>query len=153
MAERKTPFPDVTPVRRRIMSAIRSKNTRPEKLVRSALHSVGYRFRIHANDLPGRPDIVFRSRKIAIFVHGCFWHAHEGCVGFRIPRTRTEFWTQKLSNNSLRDAQSAAQLREQGWSVIVVWECDIRANRLARFFTELSRVYHNTKCPVVSLHP
>jgi DNA mismatch endonuclease (patch repair protein) len=120
------------------MSRIRGKNTNPEKEVRSILHRMGYRFRLHRKDLPGRPDIVMPKFRTVIFVHGCFWHLHTGCNQGRIPATRREFWENKLSGNAKRDKQHQRVLRQLGWHVITVWECDVErsgekvAHRLSR---------------------
>ena len=107
------------------MARIRSKNTSPELTVRRALFRLGYRFRLHGNDLPGTPDIVFRSRKKAVFVHGCFWHAHEGCHLARIPKTRRGYWRAKFMRNAKRDRSSKRKLRAMGWSTLTIWECQI----------------------------
>lgn len=120
------------------MAKVRGKDTRPEMVVRRLLHKMGYRYRLHARDLPGRPDIVFRKRRKAIFVHGCFWHRHEGCPRATVPSTRQEFWTAKFQANVDRDACARLALEAAGWEVMVVWECDLRAQeqlaeRLARF--------------------
>jgi DNA mismatch endonuclease (patch repair protein) len=109
------------------MRRIRSKNTKPEVLLRSLLHKQGYRFRIHRRDLPGNPDIVFPSRRKAIFVHGCFWHQHPGCREGRLPGTRQEYWRPKLDKNTVRDASSILALRKLGWEVAVVWECELES--------------------------
>lgn len=119
------PFENVDPGRRRIMSAIRSRDTKPEKRVRSALHAAGYRYRTHATWLPGKPDVAFPKRRVAIFIHGCFWHAHVGCRNSAIPRTRTAYWSDKLSRNVQRDAASTEQLRGLGWQVVIIWECEL----------------------------
>lgn len=114
-----------------LMGRIRGKNTRPELALRSALHRLGYRFRICVKDLPGKPDIVFRSRRVAIFVHGCFWHRHT-CKFAYNPKTRREFWQQKFRRNIERDRECILRLKEQGWKVIVAWECEIgQADMLA----------------------
>lgn len=105
------------------MSRIRGKNTKPELTVRRLLHAEGFRYRLHAADLPGRPDIVFRSRKKVIFVHGCFWHQHDGCRNAVMPKTRTEFWSEKLGKNVNRDQVVLDQLREKGWTALIIWEC------------------------------
>lgn len=105
------------------MSRIRGKNTAPEMLVRRLLHRLGFRFRLHRSDLPGKPDIVLPGRRTAIFVHGCFWHSH-GCKIGRPPKTRLEFWTPKLERNVERDRVAELQLREAGWHVITVWQCE-----------------------------
>lgn len=110
--------------RSRVMSRIRSKNTRPEMIVRRLLHGIGYRFRLHGRDLPGRPDIVFRSRRAVVFVHGCFWHRHDCGLGY-MPRTRQQFWQDKFDGNVRRDQKVRNELKAAGWRVIVVWECQI----------------------------
>lgn len=116
----------VTPEQRsKMMAAVRSKDTKPELLVRRELHARGYRFRLHRRDLPGTPDIVFPSRKSAIFVNGCFWHGHE-CHAGALPATRRAFWEAKIGRNKDRDAKSRGELEAAGWSVLVVWECDLR---------------------------
>ncbi len=108
-----------------VMSRIRSKNTTPEKTVRSMLHSMGYRFRIHRKDLPGHPDVTFPRQRVAIFVHGCFWHKHEGCKKNRDPKSNTPFWAEKFAKNVARDRKSQAALESDGWTVHVIWECEI----------------------------
>ncbi len=110
------------------MRAVKSANTRPEQAVRSLLHSLGYRFRLHRRDLPGVPDIAFPSRKAVIFVHGCFWHGHECKRGNRVPKARTAYWTRKLEGNATRDSRIRAKLTDLGWRVLVVWECEIKDN-------------------------
>jgi DNA mismatch endonuclease, patch repair protein len=106
------------------MRRIKAKNTKPEMVVRRLLHSMGYRYRLHARELPGKPDVVFRALRRAIFVHGCFWHQHSTCPAGRLPGTRQDFWIPKLGSNVLRDSQQLAQLGELGWQVLVVWECE-----------------------------
>ncbi|WP_262296844.1 very short patch repair endonuclease [Microvirga sesbaniae] len=108
------------------MSRIRSKNTRPEIAVRALAHSLGYRFRLHRRDLPGTPDLVFPSRRKVIFVHGCFWHGHEGCRCGRLPKTRTEFWQKKIEGNRHRDEQAIRTLSDAGWSSLVIWGCQTK---------------------------
>lgn len=108
------------------MSRVSSKNTKPELAVRSLLHRIGYRFRLHASDLPGKPDIVFRSRKKVIFIHGCFWHGHEGCKYAKLPCTSVEFWTQKIDCNRMRDAKTLAGLKAIGWHAFTVWQCELK---------------------------
>lgn len=120
------PFDDVDPVRRRTMQAVRGRDTRLEMGVRRALHALGYRYRVHDKRLPGRPDLVFASRQKVVFLHGCFWHAHENCALARAPKTRTEFWGPKLARNRQRDAESLAALKAAGWRAIVVWECETK---------------------------
>jgi len=109
------------------MRRIRSKNTKPEVLLRSALHKKGYRFRIHVSDLPGKPDIVFSSKKKVIFVHGCFWHMHSkpDCVDARIPNSSLEYWIPKLNRTQKRDKEQIEQLLQKGWKVLVIWECEL----------------------------
>lgn len=109
------------------MQRIRSQNTKPELLVRRLLHRLGYRFRLHARDLPGRPDIVFRTRRKVIFVHGCFWHMHSACREGRVPKTRSSYWTEKLTRNVERDADHMRAFDELGWGVLVLWECELQA--------------------------
>lgn len=111
--------------RSEVMSRVRDRDTGPELAVRRFLHSRGLRFRLHRRDLPGRPDLVFPSRRVAVFVHGCFWHRHPGCRRARLPKTRADFWREKLGRNLERDAQAQAALRDKGWTSIVVWECEI----------------------------
>ena len=108
--------------RSRMMAGIRGKDTKPEILLRKALFARGFRYRLHASDLPGRPDMVLPKYRAALFVHGCFWHMHD-CGLFRLPSTRREFWRQKLAGNRERDARQRAALRDAGWRVMVVWEC------------------------------
>lgn len=110
--------------RKERMSRVRNKDTKPEMRVRRLVHSLGYRYRLHYGGLPGRPDIVFPERRKVIFVHGCFWHRHEGCSRCRMPKSRLEFWGPKLEKNRLRDLKNLAKLHELGWDVLVVWECE-----------------------------
>jgi DNA mismatch endonuclease (patch repair protein) len=115
------------------MSRIRSVHTKPERRVRSLLHSLGFRFRLHRNDLPGRPDIVLTRYRTAIFVHGCFWHQHRRCKEATTPKSRIPFWTAKLQANVKRDRKRRVELQHQSWNVVVVWECELKdEQRLAR---------------------
>ena len=107
------------------MSRIKGQNTAPELAVRKVLHKAGYRFRLHRKDLPGRPDIVLPKYKTVIFVHGCFWHSH-GCKDSGTPKTNTGFWSGKLADNVCRDTKNQTLLKQQGWNVQVIWECEIR---------------------------
>lgn len=118
---------DVVPpdVRSRMMSGIRGKNTKPEWIVRRALHARGFRYRLHVRDLPGRPDVVLPKHRAAVFAHGCFWHGHD-CPLFRWPKTRPEFWQAKISRNRANDIEHQAMLRADGWRVAIVWECALR---------------------------
>jgi DNA mismatch endonuclease (patch repair protein) len=116
-----------TPEKRsRIMARVKGADTRPEMIVRSMAHRMGFRFRLHVRDLPGRPDLVFPRHKKIIFVHGCFWHGHDGCRRSARPTTNTEFWNRKLSGNVERDKRNREALIEAGWKVLVVWECETR---------------------------
>lgn len=112
--------------RSRNMAAIRSKNTKPEMIVRRLLCEMGLRYRLHRTDLPGKPDIVMLGRKVAIFVHGCFFHMHKCRYGRVVPATNAEFWQTKRSGNAARDRRNALQLRKFGWTVLTVWECETR---------------------------
>ena len=114
--------------RKRNMSAIRGSDTRPEMAVRRLLHSMGYRFRLHKANLPGRPDIVLPKHHIAIFVHGCFWHSHDCRFGKVTPATRPEFWAAKRGATVARDAKKHAELEALGWTIITIWECDTRSD-------------------------
>ena len=116
----------VTPaVRSRMMAGIRAKNTKPELIVRRALHRRGFRFRLHAKQLPGRPDLVLPRFRSAVFVHGCFWHGHD-CPLFKWPKTRPDFWQEKIHRNRENDARHLDELIRQGWRVATVWECAMR---------------------------
>lgn len=111
--------------RSEVMSKIRSENTKPEVTLRKALFAKGYRYRLHKKNLPGKPDIVFLKYKTAIFIHGCFWHYHKECREGRIPSTNSRFWETKLSKNIIRDEKNRQSLLDNGWNVIIVWECEI----------------------------
>lgn len=108
------------------MSRVRSQDTKPELTVRRLVHSLGYRYRLHDSCLPGTPDLVFSGRKRVIFVHGCFWHRHQGCKLARLPKSRLEFWGPKLEANRKRDEASVRSLQEIGWDVLTVWECQVK---------------------------
>jgi DNA mismatch endonuclease, patch repair protein len=121
----------ISPERRsRNMAAIRSKDMKPEMIVRRLVHGMGYRYRLHARDLPGKPDLVFRSRRKIIFVHGCFWHQHPAreCLDGRRPKSNLDYWKPKLERNVQRDRQNLSALESSGWSVLVVWECETRCH-------------------------
>ena len=124
--------------RSRNMSAIKSKNTKPEIKVRKVLHSMGYRFRLHRKDLPGSPDIVLPKYKTVIFVHGCFWHRHKNCKYASTPKTRQEFWEAKFRENINRDKLNQENLSSKGWKIIVVWECEIKDKDF-----DLNRLFKN----------
>lgn len=119
------------------MSRIRSKNTKPEILVRKFLHSHGFRFRIHVDYLPGKPDIVLLKYKTVILIHGCFWHGHESCTFARIPKSNVDYWSKKLSNNIKRDKQHIEALKKIGWSVIIIWECQLKKPELISTLEQL----------------
>lgn len=110
------------------MSRIRGRDTGPELMLRSLLHRAGFRFRLHAKQLPGRPDIILPRYRTAIFVHGCFWHRHPGCRNATTPSTRREFWQAKFDGNISRDARNQAELEAAGWTVLTVWECELKAD-------------------------
>lgn len=116
------------------MRAIRSTGMKPELAVRRLVHSMGYRYRLHRKDLPGKPDLVFGPRRKVIFVHGCFWHQHSdpGCKIARMPKSKPDYWKPKLARNVERDRQHQAELEANGWSVLIVWECETKANRVDR---------------------
>jgi DNA mismatch endonuclease (patch repair protein) len=109
------------------MARIGGKNTKPELVVRRLLHRLGYRFRLHRRDLPGRPDLPFPSRRKLIYVHGCFWHQHTGCVIRHLPATRPDYWAEKFARNRARDERNLAEACALGWEALVVWECEIAA--------------------------
>jgi DNA mismatch endonuclease, patch repair protein len=123
--------------RSRMMSGIGGKNTKPELLVRKALFAAGFRFRLHRKDLPGRPDVVLPGRRVVVFVHGCFWHAHQGCPYAKTPATRREFWEAKLAANVERDRCTREALLSAGWRVLVVWECTTRSSGVRERLSEL----------------
>ena len=119
---------DVFDVEKRswIMSRVKSKNTKPEMMVRSIIYHLGYRYRLYQSDLPGKPDIVLPGRRKVIFIHGCFWHGHKECKRSARPSTNIPFWEEKLNKNIERDKQHLKQLRESGWDVLVVWQCELK---------------------------
>lgn len=119
------------------MGRVRSKDTKPELAVRRLVHSLGYRYRLHLTNLPGCPDLVFPSRKKLIFIHGCFWHRHKGCRNTRLPKSRLDFWQTKLEANRVRDVRNIRRLRERGWGIMVIWEC--QAKNLAKLERRVTR--------------
>ena len=136
------------------MSLVRAKNTKPELRVRKLVYQLGYRYRLHSSDLPGHPELVFRSRRKIIFVHGCFWHQHRCRMGARMPKSRVKFWRAKLDGNKERDRRIMRRLRTVGWSVLVLWECQTQARDAA----VLSRRLHKflgraTRRTVSSVRP
>jgi DNA mismatch endonuclease (patch repair protein) len=109
-----------------IMAAVHSENTKPEMAVRRTVHAMGYRYRLHDRKLPGKPDLVFASRRKTIFVHGCFWHRHRGCKYATTPKTRTDFWEAKFAANVARDRRNRRELKRLGWAVLTVWQCELK---------------------------
>ena len=135
-----------------MMSGIRGRDTGPELRVRRVLHGLGYRFRLHRKDLPGSPDVVLPKHKVAIFIHGCFWHKH-GCRSFRWPETRQDFWRGKLQTNQSRDIACEAALREAGWRVLTIWECAImgKARRSTEAVISLTIEWLNSEAEIGSI--
>lgn len=125
MADKMTPSQ-----RHYCMSRIRSKATKPELLVRHWLWSHGYRYRLNVKSVPGKPDIVLRKYRTAIFVNGCFWHGHEGCSLYSVPKSNTDFWIAKVQRNRERDQQQYKALHDAGWQVIVIWECQLKSDKI-----------------------
>lgn len=128
------------------MARVRSKDTRPELAVRRMAHRLGFRFRLHRRDIPGSPDLAFISKRKVVFVHGCFWHSHAGCALASVPTARPEYWLPKLERNRLRDQQTLDMLQQQGWRVLIVWECETRnaamlAEKLTDFLHRETEVY------------
>jgi len=122
--------------RRSLMARFRGRNTKPEILVRKALHAAGRRFRLHRKDLPGKPDIVLPRDRTAVLVHGCFWHGHEDCPIARVPKTQTDFWTEKFAKNRARDLKVKSELESLGWRVVVIWECETTPQKLSGVLAE-----------------
>ena len=134
----------VDPARSALMARIGSRNTSPELRVRKAFHRAGLRYRLHARELPGRPDLAFPARRLAVFVHGCFWHRHPGCKATRTPKSRLEFWNGKFVENVERDARVREALASRGWTVLVIWECETRdAAYLERLASEIKTTRAN----------
>jgi len=125
------------------MSQISGKDTKPEMMVRKFLHGNGFRYRLHVKDLPGKPDLVLPKYNSVVFVHGCFWHAHEGCKYFKIPKTRTEWWKNKLLGNRERDKKHISQLERLDWNVIVVWGCELKKERRSRTLKKIAEKLKN----------
>lgn len=135
-------------IRSRIMASVPGKSTKPEILVRSIAHSMGYRFRLHRRDLPGKPDIVFPGRKSLVFVNGCFWHGHE-CKREKMPKSNKPFWDDKIKNNRLRDERVLSELKTLGWKVLTIWECETKdpeivKRKLSEFLGTPNRPDRNT---------
>jgi DNA mismatch endonuclease, patch repair protein len=127
------------------MAAVRSKNTKPEMVVRKIVYGLGYRYRLHWKKLPGKPDLVFPGKHKAIFVHGCFWHGHE-CSRARLPSTNIEFWEQKIGNNKERDSRVRNQLESEGWNVLTIWQCELKNDsELKQTIVRFLTTSHNEK--------
>ncbi|HWD88630.1 MAG TPA: DNA mismatch endonuclease Vsr [Mucilaginibacter sp.] len=123
------------------MSRIRSKDTRPEMLVRRFLHKNGFRYRLHVKNLPGKPDIVLSKYKTVIFIHGCFWHGHEGCKYYVVPKTRTEWWLQKIGTNIMNDTNAEIALKSAGWKIIKIWECQVKKSEIETTLSALKAAF------------
>ena len=121
------------------MSQIKSKDTKPEMIVRRYLHAQGFRYKLYDKTLPGKPDLVLPKYKTVVFVHGCFWHGHKGCRYFVVPKSRTEWWMQKINRNSERDKINARQLRKMGWKVLTVFECGLKKSKADSTLSKLTR--------------
>lgn len=142
------------PTRSRMMSGIKGKNTNPEMVVRKALFARGYRYRIHNRKLPGNPDIVLPKYNTAIQINGCFWHGHEDCHLFRIPKTRPEFWEKKISGNKERDNLKSEQLIQLGWRLITIWECALKGSSIDDFQDLVQKIeifFQSPDCTVLDL--
>lgn len=138
----------MTPEQRsRCMSAIKSNDTKPEMLVRKYLHGMGLRYGLHNKKLPGSPDIVLRKYKTVIFINGCFWHGHDNCRYYRLPKSNIEFWQTKINRNRERDKRDIEALRKRGWRVIVVWECELRTKELRQ--QTLQKLFFSIQQPYV----
>ncbi|MEO7924714.1 MAG: DNA mismatch endonuclease Vsr [Chitinophagaceae bacterium] len=119
------------------MSQIKATNTKPEMLVRRFLHAQGFRYKLHHKKLPGKPDIVLTKYKTVIFIHGCFWHGHDNCRYFVVPKTRTDWWLEKLFRNKANDKKAVSALKKLDWKVISVWECDLKSNKTQKTLSKL----------------
>lgn len=123
------------------MSRIRGKDTKPEMLVRKFLHANGYRYRLHVKNLPGKPDIVLPKYKTVIFVHGCFWHGHGHCKYYVIPKTKTEWWLNKINGNIANDEKAILALKKMGWKIITLWECDLKPDKFKASLAHLLKQF------------
>jgi DNA mismatch endonuclease (patch repair protein) len=126
-----------TAQRRFNMQQIKGKNTKPEMLVRTFLHAHGYRYRLHDKKLPGKPDLVLRKYGTVIFIHGCFWHGHTDCKYYVVPKTRTDWWLNKINGNIANDEKAMIALKKDGWKIITVWECDLKPARVEKTLNAL----------------
>lgn len=130
--------------RRYNMQQIKATDTKPELLVRKFLHANGFRYSLHKKTLPGKPDIVLTKYKTVIFIHGCFWHGHANCKYFSIPKTRTEWWTNKITANKMNDAKAVKALKKEGWKVITIWECRLKPGKRERTLQQLLSKHFGT---------
>lgn len=132
------------------MSKVRSSGTKPEVAVRKMLHALGFRFRLHQKSLPGKPDIVLAKHRSVIFVHGCFWHHHAGCVKSKLPSSNEAFWSAKITENMRRDRKNLSALRRLGWRTLVIWECETKSGaftkRITKFFKNEVKIAPSHKC-------
>jgi DNA mismatch endonuclease, patch repair protein len=119
------------------MSRIKGKNTKPEMLVRKYLHNRGFRYRLHVKNLPGKPDVVLPKYKTVIFIHGCFWHGHENCKYYVIPKTRTDWWVAKINSNIFNDTKAILALKNQGWCILTIWECELHHSKVDKTLAKL----------------
>lgn len=122
------------------MSRIRSKDSKPEMIVRRYLFQNGFRFRLHVKSLPGKPDLVLKKYRTVIFIHGCFWHGHEGCRYFVVPKTRTDWWLRKIETNKKKDKSNVDQLEKLGWKVYEIWECELRRKEISALVEVVKRL-------------
>jgi len=127
-----------------IMSRVKSKNTKPEKYVRSVLHGMGYRFRLHASVVPGHPDAVLKKYRTAVFVNGCFWHGHDGCKKATTPKTNSDFWKAKVERNKKRDKSNYESILRTGWNVLLIWECELSDK--ARLKEKIVSFFNKVRC-------
>ncbi len=121
------------------MSRIKSGNTKPEMLVRKYLHALGYRYKLHDKTLPGKPDLVLPKYRTVIFIHGCFWHGHENCKYYVVPKTKTDWWLAKINGNILNDTKAAKALKKDGWKIITIWECDLKPKKVEKTLLRLEK--------------
>ena len=121
------------------MSQIKGKNTKPEMLVRKFLHAQGFRYKLHDKTLPGKPDLVLPKYKTVIFIHGCFWHGHKGCKYYVVPKTRTDWWLQKINGNIANDEKAVKALKKDGWKIITIWECELKRDKLENTLKKVIR--------------
>ena len=126
------------------MRQIKGKDTKPEILVRKFLHARGYRYRLHDKKLPGKPDIVLKKHNTIIFIHGCFWHGHEGCKYYVVPKTRTQWWLRKINRNKEKDKENSETLQKGNWNIITIWECELKKEKRKKTLQKLIQKLHNS---------